>query len=166
MRNLLEITVEERPLPLEMCPDSQDDRPQTRLKNGSFSPQNAPPCGTTAWYICHHLIAQSPWKNNGPHCKRPLDTPPIVLSFQDDCPENNPKTANLDTQSTIEQARRLETAQHLFAVMRLCSPVVLSYLDARFEPRCGRCGPKDFLLACCCLLLLLLAKMLLLLLGP
>ena len=34
-------------------------------------------------------------------------------------------------------------------VMRLCSPVVLSYLDAGFEPRCGR---KDFLTACCLLL--------------
>ena len=39
---------------------------------------------------------------------------------------------------------------NLFAVMRLGSPVVLSYLDAGFEPRCGR---KDFLTACCCLLL-------------
>ena len=37
--------------------------------------------------------------------------------------------------------------------MRLGSPVVLSYLDAGFEPRCGL---KDFLTACCCLLLLLL----------
>ena len=44
----------------------------------------------------------------------------------------------------------------LFVVMRLGSPVVLSYLDAGFEPRCGR---KDFWTACCCrcLLLLLLA---------
>ena len=39
----------------------------------------------------------------------------------------------------------------LFVVMRICSPVVLSYLDAGFEPRCGR---KDFLCACCLLLLL------------
>ena len=37
--------------------------------------------------------------------------------------------------------------------MRLGSPVVLSYLDAAFEPRCGR---KDFLCACSLLLLLLL----------
>ena len=43
--------------------------------------------------------------------------------------------------------------RNLFVVMRLSSPVVLSYLDAGFEPRCGR---KDFLSACCCLLLLLL----------
>ena len=45
----------------------------------------------------------------------------------------------------------------LFAVMRLGSPVVLSYLDTGFDPRCRR---KDFLLAscCCCLLLLLLLK--------
>ena len=41
----------------------------------------------------------------------------------------------------------------------LLPPVVLSYLDAAFEPRCGR---QDFRTACCCLLLLpllLLAKM-------
>ena len=44
-------------------------------------------------------------------------------------------------------------ARNLFVVMRLGSAVVLSYLDAGFEPRCGR---KDFLLACCCCLLLLL----------
>ena len=47
----------------------------------------------------------------------------------------------LDTKSAIEQARRLEMARSLFVVMRVCSPVVLSYLDAGFEPRCGR---KDF----------------------
>ena len=99
LRNTLEITVEERPLALQMCLHGQDDRPETWLKNGSISPQNGPLYGTTAWYmpcltpICHHLIAQSPWKNNGPHCKRPLDTLAIVLSFQDDRPENNPKTA-------------------------------------------------------------------------
>ena len=44
--------------------------------------------------------------------------------------------------------------RNLFAVMRLCSPVVLSYLDAGLEPRCRR---KDFLLACCLLLLLFAA---------
>ena len=37
--------------------------------------------------------------------------------------------------------------RNLFVVMRLGSPVVLSYLDAGFEPRCGR---KDF--SCVCLL--------------
>ena len=42
--------------------------------------------------------------------------------------------------------------------MRRCSPVVLSYLDAGFEPRCG---PKDILIACCCCLLLLLLLLLL-----
>ena len=66
LRDALEITVEERPLPLEMCLDGQDDCPQTWFKNGSFSPQHGPPCGTTTWYmpywtpICHHLIAKSP----------------------------------------------------------------------------------------------------------
>ena len=39
----------------------------------------------------------------------------------------------------------------MFAVMRLRSPVVLSHLDAGFEPRCGR---KDFWTACLRLLLL------------
>ena len=46
-------------------------------------------------------------------------------------------------------------ARNLFVVMRVCSPVALSYLDAGFEPRCPR---KDFLIACC-LLLLAVAKM-------
>ena len=41
--------------------------------------------------------------------------------------------------------------RNLFVVMRLGSPVVLSYLNAGFEPRYGL---KDFLSAC----LLLLAK--------
>ena len=51
------------------------------------------------------------------------------------------------------KTRRLETQRNLFVVMRLCSTVVLSYLDAGFEPRCG---VKDFWGACCLLLLLLL----------
>ena len=64
-----------------------------------------------------------------------------------------------DTQWAIESARRLEMQRNLFAVVHLCSPVVLSYLVAGFEPRCRR---KDFsnacllMLACCCCLLLLL----------
>ena len=41
--------------------------------------------------------------------------------------------------------------RNMFVVMRLCSQVVLSYLDAGFEPSCGR---KDFWTACCLLLLL------------
>ena len=44
--------------------------------------------------------------------------------------------------------------RNLFVVMRICSPVVLSYLDAGFEPCCGR---KDFWIACCLLLLMLAA---------
>ena len=51
LRNTLEITVEERLLALRMCFHGQDDRPETRLQNGSFSPQNGPPCGTRAWYM-------------------------------------------------------------------------------------------------------------------
>ena len=67
-----------------------------------------------------------------------------------------PKRPFFDTKLAIERARRLETAQNLFVVMRVSSPVVLSYLDAGFEPRCGR---KEFWTACfpawfCCLLLL------------
>ena len=46
--NAWEVTVEERPLALEICLHGQDDRPEAQLKNGSFSPQNGPPCGTTA----------------------------------------------------------------------------------------------------------------------
>ena len=49
--NALEITVEERPLALKMCLHDHDVRPETRLKKGSFSPQNGPLCGTTAWYM-------------------------------------------------------------------------------------------------------------------
>ena len=64
-----------------------------------------------------------------------------------------PKRPFLDTKSAIAQAKQLITARNLFVVMRLCSPVVLSYLDAGYEPWCGR---NDFLTACCCLLLLLL----------
>ena len=36
----------------------------------------------------------------------------------------------------VERARRLEMAQNLFVVMRVCSTVVLSHLDAGFEPQC------------------------------
>ena len=50
--------------------------------------------------------------------------------------------------------------RNLVLVMRLGSPVVLSYLDAGFEPRCGR---KDFLTACLLLLVLAAACCLLLL---
>ena len=50
LRNALDIRVEERLIALEMCLHGRDDRPETRLKNGSFSPQNGPLHGTTAWY--------------------------------------------------------------------------------------------------------------------
>ena len=84
----------------------------------------------------------------------PLDTPAIVMSFQDNVLKRARKRPFLDTKSAIERARRLKTARNVFVVMRVCSPVVLSYLDAGFEPQCGR---KDFFTACCCCLLLLLA---------
>ena len=51
LRNTLEITVEERPLPLEMCLDGKADCLETRLKKGSFTPHNGPLCRTTAWYM-------------------------------------------------------------------------------------------------------------------
>ena len=66
----------------------------------------------------------------------------------------------LDTKLAVEQARPLKTQQHLLVAMHVCFPVVLSFLDASFEPRCGR---KIFFSACyccCCLLLLLLLLLL------
>ena len=51
----------------------------------------------------------------------------------------------LDTQLAIEGASLLKMQGNVFAVMRICSPVVLSYLDAGFQPRC-RC--KDVLIGC------------------
>ena len=40
LRNALGITAGERRLAVQMCLHSKDDRPETRLKIGSFSPQN------------------------------------------------------------------------------------------------------------------------------
>ena len=70
-----------------------------------------------------------------------MDKPTIVLTFQYDRLERLKNGHSLDTKSAIERARRLETAHNLFVVMRVCPPVVVSYLDANFEPRRGR---KDF----------------------
>ena len=58
----------------------------------------------------------------------------------------------LGTKLATEQTRRLEMQRNSAMMMCVCSPVVLSDLDAGFEPRCGR---KDFwtaclLLACSC----------------
>ena len=64
-----------------------------------------------------------------------------------------PKQPFLDTELAIEGARRLEMQQNLFSVMRLRSPVALSYFDTGFELRCGR---KDSLTAYLLVLLLLL----------
>ena len=38
--------------------------------------------------------------------------------------------------SATKRARRLEMARNLLRVMRLCFAVILSYLDAGFEPLC------------------------------
>ena len=85
--------------------------------------------------------------------RRSGDRPELSGRSSQKQPKTAPKRPFLYTKSAIERARRLKNAMKLLVVMRLCSPVVLSYLDAGFEPRCGR---KDFLTACCCLLLLLL----------
>ena len=50
LRNAWEITVKERPLALEMCLHGNGDGSETRLENGSFSPQNGPLRGTSAWH--------------------------------------------------------------------------------------------------------------------
>ena len=128
LRNALEISFEERPLALEMYLHGQDNCPETRLKNGSFSPQNGPTCGTTAWYmpycapICHHLIAQPPRNIDGSHCKRP-GTLVIV-------PETAKRRPRLGVKSAVVMQR------NLFVVMRNHSPVVSSYLDAGWhQPR-------------------------------
>ena len=58
---------------------------------------------TTVWHhgMVHALLnthlrsfeSLIPMEEQRPHCKRPLDTTKIVLSFQDDRPENSHKTA-------------------------------------------------------------------------
>ena len=65
--------VEQKWVALDMVLHVQDDHPEKWLKNGSFSIDL--------------------WKNNGPSCRCLLDAPAIVLIFQDDRPENSPKTA-------------------------------------------------------------------------
>ena len=88
---------------------------------------------------------------------------PLSSTFRTIVLKTAQKGPFLDTKLAIEWARRLETARNWFVVMRLCSPVVLSYLDAGFEPPCRR---KDFscvcycccCCCCCCLLLLLLKR--------
>ena len=88
-------------LALELCLHGEDDGFETRLKNGSFSPQIGPLRGTTACSmpdctpIFQNLISQSLGKNNGPHCKHLVGTTTIVLTFQDDRPKTIPKRAIL-----------------------------------------------------------------------
>ena len=65
----------------------------------------------------------------------------------------DPKRPFVETKSAIDWARRPELLRNLFVLMRVCCPVVLSYLDTGFEPLCPG---MDFLIAYCCLLLLLL----------
>ena len=57
--------------------------------------------------------------------------------LQDDRRENDPKTKSKSkSKSAVERARCLKTEQNMFVVMRVCSLVLLSYLDVGFEPRC------------------------------
>ena len=82
-------------------------------------------------------------------------------------PKTPQKWPFLDTKSAVERATRLKTQRNLFVVMHICSPVVLSYLDAGFEPPCGH---KDFWTFCLLLLLAAVAaaacQNVLLTLGP
>ena len=63
--NALEITIEERPLALEVFLDGEDDPSEIQQKTGFFSIRNGPPCGATSWCmpystrICIPLIAQA-----------------------------------------------------------------------------------------------------------
>ena len=66
-----------------------------------------------------------------------MDKQRIVVSFQDDRLKTAQKRPFLDTKSAVKRARRLETAENLFPVMRGCFLVVLSYLHAGFEPQCS-----------------------------
>ena len=62
-----------------------------------------------------------------------LYTPPIALCFHDNRPKKPAQNRRfLDTKSAIERGRLLKTAQNLFVMMRVCSLVFLSYLDASF----------------------------------
>ena len=91
--------MEEKRVALDIVLQVQDNHLEKRSKNGSFSPQNGPPHGTTAWETpyctpsCNPLTGQSLWKKNGPHWRRLLDAPVIIMNFQDDRPENRLKTA-------------------------------------------------------------------------
>ena len=56
------------------------------------------------------------------------------------------KRAFLDAELATERAKRLKMAQNLFVVMCMCFPVVLSFLDAGFEPLSA---PADFWITNC-----------------
>ena len=145
--------MEQSPLALQIFRQGQEDAPEACTKNDLFSPYDCLPCGTKAWHtpysepICIPLMAQSLWKSNGPHWKHVRGRPTIVLSFRTIVLKTAQKRPFLDEKSAMEWARRLKTARNLFVVMRVCSSVVLSYLDAGFERRCRR---NDFSTACCC----------------
>ena len=54
----------------------------------------------------------------------------------------------LDTKSAIERATRLEMIRNVFVVMRVCSQVALSYLDASFSATASLQGLWDPLVLC------------------
>ena len=100
LRNALEITVEERPLALQMCPHDQDDRPETWLKNGLIFTSK----WTTVWHqgMVHavlnpHLPAFHSPIAIGEQRKHLLGVAAIVLNFHDDRPENSPKKSQFWT---------------------------------------------------------------------
>ena len=90
------------------------------------------------------------------HSRHLVDTLAFVANFGEECPENSLKRGSkrpfLDTKSAIERPRRLDLAQSLLHVMRICLRVILSYFDARSKTECPQ---KDFWIACLLLLLLL-----------
>ena len=66
-----------------------------------------------------------------------LDKQRIVVSFQDNRLKTAQKRPFLDTKWAVNRAKRLESTQNSFPVMRVCFLVVLSHLDAGFEPQCS-----------------------------
>ena len=90
--NALETTVQERLLALEKFLHGQDDHPESQLRNVFTSKS------TTVWHhsMAHALLNTRLHSFDSPIAseeERPPDTPAILLNFQDNRPENSPKTA-------------------------------------------------------------------------
>ena len=97
--NALEITVEQRPIALQMFLHGQDNHPKRLPQNELFSPCNCVPHGTTAWhmpyspYICFLLMPRLLWYINGNHGKHLRSRQAILRGFQKDRPKNSPKAS-------------------------------------------------------------------------